>query len=45
MTITAQKYTFTCRFETEARLPDYLGKNCLVQRQLAFFPFCRQTEH
>jgi hypothetical protein len=25
MTITAQKYTFTCRFATEARLPGYLG--------------------
>lgn len=25
MTITAQKYTFHCRFTTEARLPGYLG--------------------
>lgn len=25
MTIQAQKYTFTCHFETEARLPGYLG--------------------
>lgn len=25
MTIKAQKYTFLCRFETEARLPGYLG--------------------
>jgi hypothetical protein len=32
------KYTFTCRFETEARLPGYLGKIASFNANQLFFP-------